>query len=107
MNTSKNNRIFRQGDVLIVPCNKIPDGLVKTNKVCAALGEVTGHHHTIFEGATGYASDVDALVDYIEVTAASADLTHQEHSTIPIPTGTYHVIKQVEYTPAELRNVRD
>jgi hypothetical protein len=105
MNTQK--KIYRQGDVLVIPCDSIPTGLKKTNKVCCALGEVTGHHHTIHAGATGYASDVDALVEYVEVTGPSADLTHQEHSTIEIPTGTYKVVKQVEYTPAELRNVRD
>lgn len=101
------NRIFRQGDTIIIPCDKIPDGLKQTTKVVVALGEVTGHSHTIFYGATGYASDVDALVDYIEVTGPSADLTHQEHTTISIPTGTYRTIRQVEYTPEALRNVRD
>lgn len=106
MKNSK-TRIFRQGDVIVIPCESIPTNL-KHTKVCRlAWGEVTGHHHTIHDGATGYASDVDALVDYIEVTAPSADLTHQEHSTIAIPAGTYQVVKQVEYTPAELRNVRD
>ena len=104
---NSNTRIFRQGDVIVIPCKSIPSGLKQTKRVTLALGEVTGHHHTIHEGATGYASDVDALVEYIEVTGAPADLTHQEHSTIPIPAGTYQVVKQVEYTPAELRNVRD
>ena len=101
------NRTFRQGDVLVIPCNSIPTGLKQTKKVTCALGEVTGHHHTIHTGAVGFANDVDALVDYLEVTEESADLTHQEHSTINIPKGTYQVVKQVEYTPAELRNVRD
>jgi hypothetical protein len=105
MKTQK--KIYRQGDVLVIPCDSIPTHL-KHTKVCRlAWGEVTGHHHTIHDGAIGYASDVDALVDYIEVTSPVADLTHQEHSTIPIPTGTYKVVKQVEYTPVELRNVRD
>lgn len=103
----KPNKIYRQGDVLVIPISTIPSGLKATKKVTLALGEVTGHHHTIHAGAIGYASDVDALVEYVEVTAPSADLTHQEHSTISIPTGTYKVVKQVEYTPAELRNVRD
>ena len=104
---NKQSKIYRQGDVLVIPITSIPTGLKQTKRVTLAHGEVTGHHHTIHEGATGYASDVDALVDYIEVTAPAADLTHQEHSTIPIPTGKYQVVKQVEYTPAELRNVRD
>lgn len=103
----KNSNIFRQGDTLIIPCDVIPTGLKQTKKVCIALGETTGHHHSIYEGATGYASDVDALVDYIEVTTPSADLVHQEHTSISIPKGTYRTIRQVEYTPDELRNVRD
>jgi hypothetical protein len=101
------NRIFRQGDVIVITADSIPTNLKQTKRVTLALGEVTGHHHTIHDGAIGYASDVDALVDYIEVTVPTANLTHQEHSTISIPTGIYKVIKQVEYTPAELRNVRD
>jgi hypothetical protein len=107
VNTNIKNRTYRQGDVILVPCASIPDGLKQTKRVTLALGEVTGHHHTIHTGATGYAADAKALAEYVEVTAASADLTHQEHSTIGVPTGTYKVIQQVEYTPAELRNVRD
>lgn len=100
-------KIYRQGDVLVIPCDSIPTGLKQTKRVTLALGEVTGHHHTIFAGACGYANDVDALVEYIEVTAKTADLTHQEHSTIELPTGTYKIVKQVEYTPEALRNVQD
>lgn len=100
------SNIFRQGDTIVVPCDSIPSGLKKTNKVCVALGEVTGHHHSIYAGAIGYANDVDALVDYIEVNE-TADLVHQEHTTISIPPGKYRTIRQVEYTPVELRNVRD
>ena len=108
-NSMKNKitQTYRQGDVLLRAVTSIPSGLKQTKSCTAALGEVTGHHHTIYSGATGYASDVDALVDYIEVTAPSADLTHQEHTTISLPTGNYQVVRQVEYTPAELRNVRD
>lgn len=101
------SKVFRQGDVLIVPCGSIPTDLKKTNRVTLALGEVTGHHHSIAEGANGYASDVDALCDFVEVTAGTADLTHQEHETIALPAGTYRIVRQVEYSPAELRNVRD
>ena len=104
---NKKSKIYRQGDVLVIPVSTIPKGLKKTKKVTLALGEVTGHHHTIHSGAVGYANDVDALVDYLEVTEDAADLTHQEHSTIPVPKGTYQVIKQVEYTPEAIRNVRD
>jgi hypothetical protein len=102
------NKIYRQGDVLIIPTKQIPKNLVKTNKVTLALGEVTGHHHSITDsGCVGYATAETELAQFIEVTADSCDLTHQEHDTVAIPEGTYQVIKQVEYTPKELVNVRD
>jgi hypothetical protein len=105
MKNKKN--IFRQGDVLLVPVKEIPSGLVQTKKVTLALGEVTGHHHTIFEGAIGYAESPDALVSFLEVTDNTADLTHQEHSTISIPSGKYKNVIQVEYTPESIQKVRD
>lgn len=98
---------YRQGDVLIVPVSEIPTGLVKTKKVTLALGEVTGHHHTIFDGAVGYASTDTALAEYFEVKGTKAELTHQEHSTIEIPSGTYRNVRQTEYSPSQLRNVAD
>lgn len=101
------NKVFRQGDVLIIPTQTIPTHLVKTKKVCAALGEVTGHHHSIAGGCVGYAVQEEQLVSYIEVTEDVAHLTHQEHSTIDIPKGKYKVVKQVEFTPKGIKNVQD
>lgn len=34
-------------------------------------------------------------------------LKHEEHTAHAIPPGIYHLPRQVEYTPAELRNVAD
>lgn len=110
MKTTK--KIYRQGDVLLIPISELPSGLVKTKKVTLALGEVTGHHHTIFSGATGYASVGEdpnvALAEYLTIDSPTgADLVHQEHSTITIPTGTYKSVIQVEYSPEEIRKVAD
>jgi len=102
--------IYRQGDVLIVPVDEIPSGLKRTKKVTLALGEVTGHHHTIYGGAVGFADDENGLADYFEVNAGSgegATLTHQEHKNITIPPGKYQKVIQTEYTPQALRNVAD
>lgn len=101
---------MRQGDVLILPVNKIPNGLKnfkKTKRVTLALGEATGHHHTIYTDAIGYASSIEALAEYFEVTGETADLTHQEHGTIPIPKGKWRNVIQTEYTPEELKKVVD
>jgi|TARA_S200002703_G_scaffold6386_1_gene7027 hypothetical protein len=97
----------RQGDVLILPINEIPTNLVETKKCTLALGEATGHHHTIFENAVGYSNTEDGLADYFEVTDTTADLVHQEHDTIPIPKGKYRKVIQSEFTPEEIKHVID
>jgi uncharacterized cupin superfamily protein len=108
MKTNNNkSSIIRQGDVLMIPIKSIPKGKSQTKNVTLALGEVTGHHHTIFENAVGFADNVDMLCEYVQVKSGGADLTHQEHETITIQEGNYQVIRQTEYTPQELRNVRD
>lgn len=103
----KKYKPMRQGDVLIIQVNKIPEGLKQTKKVTLALGEATGHHHTIYDGAVGYASSIDSLAEYFEVTGESADLTHQEHGAIPVPKGKWRSVIQTEYTPEELKKVVD
>jgi hypothetical protein len=101
------NKVYRQGDVLITPINEIPSGLKRTNKVTLAFGEVTGHHHTIYDsGCVGYANEIEGLAAYLDV-ESDCNLTHQEHDTITIPPGKYKVTRQVEYTPAALKNVAD
>lgn len=104
------NKLYRQGDVLIQPIQNINKENLKETKRCTlALGEATGHHHSILDGsAIGYASDENALAEYVEVkNPEGAPLTHQEHDTIVLPEGQYRVIGQVEYTPERLVNVRD
>jgi hypothetical protein len=114
MKTNKNTKQLneigghaRQGDVLIVCSAKSNGKRTKTKKCTLALGESTGHHHTIESGAIGFASDEVSLAEYIEVEEKLADLEHQEHATIPVPKGNYEVARQVEYTPKALRNVID
>jgi hypothetical protein len=105
--TKTGKEMYRQGDVLIMRTDEIPSDLVKTNKCTLALGEATGHHHTIFDNAIGYASSIESLAEYFEVTNETADLVHQEHDTIQIPNGKWKAVIQVEYTPEELKNVAD
>ena len=107
---SKNNksRVYRQGDVLLIPVNKIPEGLKRTKRVTLALGEVTGHHHSIFDGgAIGFADDENALAEYLQVDADSVELTHQEHDSITIDKGLYKNVHQFEYTPQAIQRVAD
>jgi len=99
-------RIYRQGDVLITEVNSIPNNKVVTKKVTLALGEATGHHHSITSGAVGFADDDNGLAEYVSVSDA-AILEHQEHESITLPPGNYRINRQVEYTPQRLNAVRD
>jgi len=108
MKKNKKQLILRQGDILLISVDSIPNNLVKTKKVVLALGEATGHHHSILDGnAIGYAKKETELCSFIEVQEALAALTHQEHDTIQLLKGKYQVINQVEYTPTEIRRVVD
>ena len=97
---------INQGDVIVTQINSFPKGLVQTKKVTLALGEVTGHHHTIHQGAVGYADNEDALAEYFEV-FENANLTHQEHDAITLRPGKYRSVIQVQYTPEALIQVAD
>lgn len=117
--------MFRQGDVLIVPCDVGVSGLKKVAResgdVVLAHGEATGHKHRIsarhvdfYERPQGDPTPTDRILHVRqvskkagEVSAQIAQLLHEEHGTIEIPTGTYRVIRQREYTPEAIRYVAD
>jgi hypothetical protein len=103
---------YRQGDVLIVPVDSIPEATQpvarEQGRVVLAHGEVTGHHHSIVEEGVELVTAEEAAELYLLVHGTEpVELTHQEHDTIRVEPGEYQVIRQVEYTPEELRQVAD
>jgi len=97
---------YRQGDVLMIEVNSIPENVKPIKSRTLALGEVTGHHHTFDNGATCFADDEEAsLGQYFE--SSGATITHQEHNPISVPSGKYRSIIQSEYSPEAIRNVAD
>ena len=108
-----NNLVLRQGDVLLIAVDSIPEGAKaqkrQGKKVILALGEVTGHHHR-FEFVNTDFNDVKLYhvgnARYLEV-KQPAELLHEEHSTVNVPAGKYLLPTQVEYTPAALQQVAD
>lgn len=44
---------------------------------------------------------------FLEVTGETAEVVHEEHATIKLPQGTYRVWRQREYSPTEIRIIRD
>ena len=107
--------IRRQGDVLTV-VRPLPAKLTElppdNDRVVLAHGEVTGHAHAFYakRACLFRADDTGGGATFLTV-GAGDDLEHEEHSTIhhpPLPDGMgYLVCRQVEYTPAALRNVAD
>lgn len=100
---------YRQGDVFIERVEEIPENLTPIKRehghVILAHGEVTGHFHGIKNRVAMFYSN-EAGERFLDL-SKPCDLTHQEHATITIPPGKYRVIQQREYTPAEIRSVRD
>ena len=98
---------YRQGDVLLVKVDALPDGAVAQEvdgRIVLAYGEVTGHAHAVgLEGAMLYKSNGEDLLKVHKATA----LVHEEHSPIALDPGVYKVVRQREYTPQEIRRVSD
>jgi hypothetical protein len=103
-------QVFRQGDVMLVRINELPKGAqkmrVRGDRIILALGEATGHHHSIAK-KKGRIYEVPGQATIVEVATALAELEHQEHSSIPLQKGFYEVRLQREYHPEELRRVAD
>lgn len=100
--------MIRQGDVLVVKCDADLDLAepvpLEGGRIILAHGEATGHAHAIrSKRAALYSLDGDR---YLRVDA-TVTLRHEEHAPHAIKAGTYKVIRQVEYTPEEVRNVAD
>lgn len=99
--------IYRQGDVLLIEVESVDGGTpVKRDKgrIVLAYGEVTGHAHAI-------AAPRAALVEWNGERYVSSETAfvvhHEEHAPARLPAGTFKVVIQREYTPAEIRRVVD
>jgi len=99
----------RQGDVLLIPatlppgqdCNRV---LSKGGRHILALGEKSGHHHSVAAtpDVARYRPDDAGGVrqGYLVVEREPVLLEHQEHPPLTVRPGTYEVRQQRTYTPA-------
>jgi hypothetical protein len=100
--------MYRQGDVLLVAAEQLPSGaeaLPPGDRIVLAYGEVTGHAHAVSVLQAEMYAHGD--VRYLLVHEGSADLVHEEHSTIHLPPGVYRIVHQREYVPSSSRLVLD
>jgi hypothetical protein len=98
--------LYRHGDVLVGQVEQIPEEAVKRPHLVLAEGEMTGHSHRIAEPGSAELFQAGPIM-YLRIKATSATLIHQEHGPIVLPQGEYRVWRQREYSPQEIRIVRD
>lgn len=116
-NNGKENTmsIYRHGDVIIRQITtEIPNTAkswrdAKDGRMILAYGEVTGHAHAVVgdadlleipgEIAERMISDIEK---YLVVRDGGAKVVHEEHATIELPPGRYAIVRQREYTSADM-----
>lgn len=108
---------YRQGDILIIRIDKIPNGARPMKKrngsLILAEGEIVGHCHEIKEPtAKGWLLGDAMYLDLKKKT--ETDVFHPDHNDptknkIPqiLKPGQYQVIRQVEYRRKEIVRVED
>src|SRR6266498_5201054 len=97
---------YRHGDVLIEEVTSLPKVREKLSHRILAHGEVTGHAHWIKESEE---ADLYGTSEglFLHVRGPSVSVVHQEHANITLTSGFYRVWRQREYSPQEIRVVRD
>ena len=100
----------RQGDVLLIAVDEIPanskDITPVTGPIILKHGEATGHTHALHDAQDARMYVAHSGARYLVADAIKA-LNHEEHDTMHGIRGKYLLPEQVEYSPAELRNVAD
>lgn len=105
------SKIYRQGDVLIVSVDALPEGEAapiprdERGRIVLAHGEVTGHAHAVLNPEVAMMRAVTGQV-YL-ISDQSFQVRHEEHTTVDVPAGIFEVIRQREYSPEAVRWVAD
>jgi hypothetical protein len=108
--------LYRQGDILIMAVDSIPDHLPLIKKPVLASGDSTGHSHQIRDTKSvklyrNTVSREDRFEvppeHYLEVLADETDVVHPEHAKITLPRGCYRVWRQREFGTIVNRPVVD
>ncbi len=98
--------LYRHGDLLVQSADAVPEQSRLLKHLVLAEGELTGHSHRIAErDAAELHQSPQGL--FLRVKADCATLVHQEHGPISLSRGVYRVWRQREYSPREIRTVRD
>lgn len=103
---------FRQGDVLVVPTENIPESVEivapENGRLIVARGEATGHHHSFphNRGATLFRDDSHGGSMFV-TTTETVLLEHQEHTALPLLPGKYKIVIQRIFQSGTIKTVLD
>ena len=97
---------YRHGDVMIEKVDSLPSEKRKARHTVLAHGEITGHSHRVKEQGNACLYETPSGL-YLHVVAEHATVIHEEHDSICLSTGHYRVWRQREYSPEEIRVIRD
>ncbi len=99
---------YRQGDVLLVEIDSLPDGVKPRASTVIAEGEVTGHHHVLeSDGEVMVYESKNGRNLFAQILELDARLVHEEHGVIVVSPGSYEVRIQREFRPSGSFSVRD
>jgi hypothetical protein len=106
------HRMYRQGDILIVPIDSLPEGLEPVPaagaRIILAHGEATGHAHAISDRNATLFRDPRQTATFLLVPGEDqVALEHQEHETIALAPGLYRIVRQREYAAHSTRFAAD
>lgn len=107
-----------QGDVLIKPIKKLPNGLKKLDTKTLQEGETTGHRHRFLDDANVevYLEDMPIEPGRIMpfqrkfiVVGNTVKLFHEEHKPVTVEPGVYEVdlVREFDYDSKEMARVVD
>ena len=106
--------LIRQGDLLLVPIARLPEGAdrVRSGRLVLAEGEATGHAHVVDDERASLHRHRDRWSPPARYLSVVGDepvfLVHEEHDRLPVAPGVYEVRRQREYEPqGRFRRVSD
>lgn len=98
--------LWRQGDVLIETIDQIPKAAQRQpGAPILVRGEATGHAHRVEDPETAEIWVYGSSLYVFALTETR--IVHDEHGPITLPPGMYHIWQQREYTPEDIRYIRD
>ncbi len=96
--------MWRHGDILIAPAERVPHGAVRRNGTVLVRGESAGQGHRIAEPYAAEIWELGAEM-YLNVVDDAVTLVHERHKPILLPRGLYRIWVQRECAPTVARRI--